>query len=86
MNGNLIFTPVPGNLGVFYTPSLTMVVCKAESLFFDPDPVFEPAVLFDIDLVFDLDLLFDLDPTQTASRFVQLICGSHGCDQQTVDI
>ena len=66
--------------GVFYTPSLTMVVCEAESLFFDPDPVFDPAV------VFDLDLLFDLDPTQTASRFVQLICGSHGCDQQTVDI
>jgi len=80
LNGNLIFTPVPGNLGVFYTPSLTMVVCEAESLFFNPDPVFDPAVVFDIDLV------FDLDPTQTAFRFVQLICGSHGCDQQTVDI
>jgi len=39
-------------------PSLTMVVCEAESLFFDPDPVFDPAVVFDIDLVFDLDLLF----------------------------
>jgi len=63
-----------------------MVVCEAEGLFFDPDPVFDPAVLFDIDLVFDLDLLFDLDPTQTAARFVQLICSSHGCDQQTVDI
>ena len=63
-----------------------MVVCEAESLFFDPDPVSDPAVVFDIDLVFDLDLLFDLDPTQTASRSVQLICGSHGCDQQTVDI
>ena len=57
-----------------------MVVCEAESLFFNPDPVFDPAVVFDIDLV------FDLDPTQTASRFVQLICGFHGCDQQTVDI
>jgi len=57
-----------------------MVVCEAESLFFDPDPVFDPAVVFDIGLV------FDLEPTQTASRFVQLICGSHGCDQQTVDI
>ena len=57
-----------------------MVVWEAESLFFDPDPVFDPAALFDI------DLLFDLDPTQTASRSVQLICGSHGCDQQTVDI
>jgi len=63
-----------------------MFVCEAESLFFDPDPVFDPAVVFNIDLVFDLDLLFDLDPTQTASRFVQLICGSHGYDQQTVDI
>ena len=85
MNGNLIFTPVPDNLGVFYTPSLTMVVCEAESLFFDPDPVLT-LPYFLIDLVFDLDLLFDLDPTQTASRFVQLICGSHGCDQRTVDI
>jgi len=32
-----------------------MVVCEAESLFFDPEPVFDPAVVFDIDLVFDLD-------------------------------
>ena len=47
-----------------------MVVCEAESLFFDPDPVFDPAVLFDIDLVFDLDLLLDLDPTQTASAYL----------------
>jgi len=47
-----------------------MVVCEAESLFFDPGPVFDPAVVFDIDLVFDLDLLFDLEqPKQHLDSF-----------------